>query len=84
MPVSERDASHRPPFPVDRRYASAHAASPFGERALYNWRLFVIASEAKQSRPYTINKMEIASVVFDSLAMTITGLMQSPPSESES
>jgi hypothetical protein len=46
---------------------------------LRGWRSHVIASEAKQSRPYMIKKMEIASVVFDSLAMTIMGLTQSSP-----
>jgi hypothetical protein len=39
--------------------------------------LCVIASEAKQSRFHAINEMQIASVVFDSLAMTIMGLTQS-------
>jgi hypothetical protein len=52
---------------------------PLVRGALRNWRLYVIASEAKQSRPNAINEMQIASVVFDSLAMTIAGLMQTSP-----
>jgi hypothetical protein len=49
---------------------------PLPQRPLHNWRSIVIANEVKQSRPYAINDMQIALVVFDYLAMTITGLMQ--------
>jgi hypothetical protein len=38
----------------------------------------LMVNSAKQSRFLITNEMQIASVVFDSLAMTIAGLMQRP------